>query len=94
MGDWNDFNISVDVSDVQLNWDLVTDNSTLDYVATGYDGHSATITGDGDYLDIDITQSSTLQSDSISIDFDGSGTSATPATICIAQSDSGTATGC
>ena len=94
VGDWNDFNISVDVSDVQLNWDLVTDNATLDYTATGYDGHSATITGDGDYLDIDITQSSTLQSDSISIDFDGSGTSATPATICIAQSDSGTATGC
>jgi len=94
VGDYNDFNIAVDVSDIVLNWDLVTDNSTLDYTATGYDGHSATITGTGDYLDIDITQSSTLQSDSIAIDFNGSGTSANSATICIAQSDSGTATGC
>ena len=91
-GDFNTANISVDVSDVVLNWDFATSNSTLDYTATGYDGHSATITGDGDYMNLDLIQSSTLSADSIEIEFDGNGTSASNNVICIQQSDSGTAT--
>ena len=94
-GDFNAMNVAVDVSDIVLNWDLQMSNSTFDYTATGYDGHSATITGDGDYMNIDIVQESTLKADSIEIDFDGNGTSTSNSVICIQQSDSGTATsGC
>lgn len=94
-GDFNTMNVAVDVSDIVLNWDLQMSNSTFDYTATGYDGHSATITGDGDYMNIDIVQESTLKADSIEIDFDGNGTSSSSSVICIQQSDSGTATsGC
>jgi hypothetical protein len=89
-GDFNTANISV--SDVTLNWDFATSNSTLDYTATGYDGHTATITGDGDYMNLDLIQSSTLSSDTIEIEFDGNGTSTSNSVICIQQSDSGTAT--
>lgn len=94
-GDFNAFDVNVDVSDIVLNWDLQMSNSAFDYTATGYDGHSATITGDGDYMNIDIIQSSTLKADSVTIDFDGNGTSNSNSVICIQQSDSGTATsGC
>ena len=91
-GDFNTMNVAVDVSDIVLNWDLQMSNSNFDYTATGYDGHSATITGDGDYMNIDIIQESTLKADSIEIDFDGNGTSSSNSVICIKQSDSGTAT--
>ena len=72
----------VDVSDIVLNWDLQMSNSNFDYTATGYDRHSATITGD-DYMNIDIIQESTLKADSIEIDFDGNGTSSSNSVICI-----------
>lgn len=91
-GDFNTANISVDVSDIKLDWDFATSNSTLDYTATGYDGHTAIITGDGDYVNLDLIQSSTLSADTIEIEFDGNGTSASNSVICIQQSDSGTAT--
>jgi hypothetical protein len=50
--------------------------------------------GTTNYWDITVDQQSTLQADSVEIEIEGSGTSTTNNTVCISQSDSGTATGC
>jgi len=93
-GDFNTGDINIDASSLTFNMDAVSDNSTLLYNASGYDGHSFVLTGTGNYWDIEVNQESTLQSDSLEIDYEGSGTSTTNATICITQSDSGLNTNC
>ena len=93
-GDFNVSDINIDASSLTFNVDMDGDNTNLLYNASGYDGHNFKMTGVGDYWDIQVNQTSTLQADSLEIDYSGSGTSTTDATICITQSDSGTATTC
>jgi len=93
-GDFNTGDINIDASSLTFNMDAVSDNSTFLYNASGYDGHNFVLTGTGNYWDIEVNQESTLQSDSLEIDYEGSGTSTTNATICITQSDSGLNTNC
>ena len=93
-GDFNTMDVDIDSENATNYIDWVGDNSTFNYDADGYTGHSLTFNGSGSYLDIDIEQQSTLQSDNLEIDLNGSGTSTTPSTLCISQSDSGTSTGC
>lgn len=93
-GDFNTADINIDASSLTFNMDMAGDNNNLLYNGSGYDGHEFVLTGLGSYWDIEINQESTLQTDSLEIDYDGSGTSTTDATICITQSDSGTSTSC
>lgn len=93
-GDFNVGDINIDASSLTFNLDVAGDNNNLLYNAEGYDGHYFKMTGVGNYWDIEVNQTSTLQSDSLEVEFSGSGTSTTDATICITQSDSGTATTC
>lgn len=93
-GDFNAADINIDASSLTFNMDVISDNSNLVYTGTGYDGHSFDLEGSGNYWDIDIVQESTLQSDILEIDYEGSGTSHGNATICIHQSDSGTSSTC
>lgn len=93
-GDFNVGDINIDASSLTFNLDVTGDNNNLLYNAEGYDGHYFKMTGVGNYWDIEVNQTSTLQSDSLEVEFSGSGTSTTDATICITQSDSGTATTC
>jgi hypothetical protein len=93
-GDFNAADINIDASSLTFNMDMLGDNNNLIYNGSGYDGHEFVLTGNGSYWDIEISQESTLQTDSLEIDYEGSGTSTTDATICITQSDSGMAHGC
>ena len=93
-GDFNTGDINIDSSSVTFNTDIAGDNNNLEYNSSGYDGHEFVLTGSGSYWGIEVNQESTLQSDALEIDYDGSGTSDTSATICISQSDSGTNTNC
>jgi len=93
-GDFNAADINIDVSDVVFNMDVVSDNSNLLYNATGGDGHEFILTGVGNYWDIEVHQESILQSDSLEIEYEGSGTSSSDATICISQSDDGLNANC
>ena len=93
-GDFNSATIDVDVSNFSNTLDWMGDNNTIAYDADGYDGHTFNVSGSGNFWDMSISQQSTLQVDELEIELDGDGTNTTPATICISQSDSGTATGC
>ena len=93
-GDFNVGDINIDASSLTFDLDITGDNNNLLYNASGYDGHNFVLTGTGNYWDIEVHQESTLQADSLEIDYDGSGTSTTDATICITQSDSGLTTTC
>ena len=93
-GDFNTGDINIDSSSVTFNADIAGDNNNLEYNSSGYDNHEFVLTGSGSYWGIEVNQESTLQSDALEIDYDGSGTSDTSATICISQSDSGTNTNC
>ena len=93
-GDFNSADVNIDSSSVTFDLDVIGDNNSLLYNSSGYDGHEFLFTGSGSYVDVEIYQESTLQSDSIGVDYEGSGTSDTAATICISQSDSGTNTNC
>ena len=93
-GDFNVGDINIDASSLTFDLDITGDNNNLLYNASGYDGHNFVLTGTGNYWDIEVHQESTLQADSLEIDYDGSGTSTTDATICISQSDGGTNTNC
>ena len=93
-GDFNTGDINIDASGLTFNMDVVGDNSNLLYNASGYDGHNFVLRGIGSYWNIEVNQESTLQSDSLEIDYDGDGTSATANTICISQSDSGLNSNC
>jgi hypothetical protein len=93
-GDFNEADINIDASSLTFDLDTVGDNNSLLYNASGYDNHNFVLTGTGSYWDIEVNQESTLQSDSLEIEYDGSGTSTTDATICITQSDSGLNTNC
>ena len=93
-GDFNTATINIDVGSFNNTVDWVGDNNTITYDADGYDGHTLNVLGDGNYWNLTVDQQSTLQVDELEIELDGDGTSHTPATICISQSDSGTATGC
>jgi|TARA_B110000908_G_scaffold171946_1_gene236689 hypothetical protein len=89
-GDFNTIDVKVDVGAFVLDWDIATSYSNIDYTASGYDGHTAIINGTGDYMDIDINQTSTMSADTIEVNLDGSGLSTSPSVICITQSDAGT----
>lgn len=93
-GDFNTADINIDSTNLTFNMDVASDNSNLLYNASGYDGHNFVLTGTGNYWDIEIHQESTTQADSLEIEYEGSGTSTTDATICITQSDDGLNTNC
>jgi hypothetical protein len=95
-GDYNSVTADIDINNATNAIDFLGSNVTIDYDGDGYDGHSVTIDGVGttNYWDITVDQQSTLQADSVEIEIEGSGTSTTDNTVCISQSDSGTATGC
>lgn len=93
-GDFNAADVNIDSEDVTFNLDVAGDNNNLLYNSSGYAGHEFVLTGVGSYWDIEVHQESTLQTDSLEIDYEGSGTSTTDATICISQSDSGSVTTC
>lgn len=93
-GDFNAADINIDASNLTFNLDAVGDNNNFLYNASGYDNHYFKLTGTGSYRDIEVNQESTLQSDSLEIDYSGSGTSTTASTICVSQSDSGLNTNC
>jgi len=93
-GDFNAADVNIDAEDLTFNLDVAGDNNSLLYNGSGYAGHEFVLTGVGSYWDIEVHQESTLQTDSLEIDYEGSGTSTTDATICITQSDSGSASGC
>jgi len=93
-GDFNTADVNIDATGVVFNMDVVSDNSNLLYNAKGYDGHNFVLTGTGNYWDIEVHQESTLQADSLEIEYEGSGTSTSDATICISQSDDGLNTNC
>ena len=94
LGDYFNLDYNIDSNDVDTYLDIDGDNVSIAYDADGYDGHTSSITGVGSNIDITIDQQSTLQSDNVTVEFSGSGTTTTPATLCISQSDSGSATGC
>jgi hypothetical protein len=93
-GDFNAADVEIDVGSGISAIDWTGDENHLDIDVDGYDGHEHTITGSGNYNSLTIEQQSTLQKDSITVDMSGSGTTTTDSTLCISQSDSGTATGC
>ena len=95
-GNYNNITVDIDVNDAINSIDFAGDNVDIDYDATGYDGHSFTIDGVGttNYWDFTIKQESTLQKDTLGVEFEGSGDATGDSTVCISQSDSGTATGC
>lgn len=93
-GDFNTADVEIDVGSATSDIDWTGDNNELTIDVDGYDGHKHTILGSGSYNELTIDQQSTLQVDELEIELDGSGTSTTPSTLCISQSDSGTATGC
>ena len=95
-GDYNSVTADIDINNATNSIDFAGDNVSIDYDGDGYDGHSVTIDGVGttNYWDIEVTQESTLQKDTLSIEIEGSGDATTDNTLCVSQSDSGTATGC
>jgi len=93
-GDYNTFDYDIDVNSAISTITSVGDYLDLTYDADGYDGHEFELTNTGNYNTLVIDQQSTLQQDVLKIDVTGSGTSLAPSTICISQSDSGSATGC
>ena len=93
-GDFNAADVEIDVGSATSAIDWTGDENHLDIDVDGYDGHEHTITGSGNYNSLTIEQQSTLQKDSITVDMSGSGTTTADSTLCISQSDSGTATGC
>ena len=93
-GDFNTATVDIDVGSFSNTVDWFGDNNTITYDADGYDGHTLNVIGEGSYWNLTVDQQSTLQVDELEIELDGDGTSHMPATICISQSDSGTATGC
>ena len=92
-GDYNTFlsktNSDNYTSDITLNGNY----NNLDILASGFAGHSVTIDHTGDYTNFNITQTSTLEKNIISLETTTSGTALVPTTICIHQSDTGV-TGC
>ena len=95
-GDYNDITADIDVGSATNAIDFLGSNVKIDYDASGYDGHSFTLEGVGttNYWDFIIKQESTLQTDYLGVEFSGSGSAQSEATVCISQSDSGTADGC
>ena len=93
-GDYNTFDYDVDVNSAISTITAVGDYLNLTYDADGFDGHEFELTNTGNYNTIVIDQQSTLQKDVLKVDVTGSGTSQVPSSICISQSDSGSATGC
>lgn len=85
---------------VTQDWDITGNYNNVDYIginnssATSGNGHSSTLNLTGDYWDVNIQQRSSSNNDMINFTGSGSGTSGTPATLCIIQNDSGTNTGC
>jgi len=85
---------------VTQDWDITGSNNTIDYIGTGNsgassgNGHNSTISLTGNYWEAEIQQRSASNNDVINFSATGSGTSGSPATLCIIQNDSGTSTSC
>jgi len=92
-GDFNTFDATVN-SDNYINRLIVFGNyNTFDFLATGAAGHNVEIDHTGNYTNFVISQTATLETNSIKLETNTSGTSSVPSTICIYQSDAGN-TGC
>jgi hypothetical protein len=93
VGDYNTFTTTVNSDNYVSNLTFNGNYNNFTSIASGFAGHSVTIDHTGDYTNFNISQTSTLERNIISLQTTTSGTAFVPTTICIHQSDSGT-TGC
>ena len=92
-GDYNTFTSKTNSDNYTSDLTFNGNYNNFDAIASGFAGHSLTINHTGDYTNFNISQTSTLEQNIISLQTTTSGTALVPTTICIHQSDSGT-TGC
>jgi hypothetical protein len=92
-GDFNTFTSRINSDNYIFDLTFNGNYNNFNSIASGYAGHSLTINHTGDYSNFNISQTSTLEPNIISLQTTTSGTANAPSTICIHQSDSGT-TGC
>ncbi len=94
-GDSNTLNFDIDYENATNILDIFGDSNTINFAGSGYAGTTSSDSGyfnldlDGSSNTIDITQSSTLAKDWLSLT-----TNASNSTICIVQNDGGTTTSC
>ena len=92
-GDFNSFDAVVNSDNYVNNLTVFGNYNNFDFLATGASGHSVDIDHTGNYANFVISQTATLETNTIKLETNTSGTASVPATICIYQSDSGN-TGC
>lgn len=93
VGDFNVFTSTVNSDNYTSNIASFGSYNNYTLVSSGASGHSLDINQTGDYTNFTISQTATLETNTIQLQTNTSGTANAPSTICIYQSDSGT-TGC
>lgn len=93
VGDYNIFDSTTNSDNYTSKLTVNGNYNEFTLSSSGYAGHNVDINHTGDYTKFLISQSSTLEANSIKLITTTSGTSIAYSTICIHQSDSGT-TGC
>lgn len=93
VGDYNTFTSVSNVDDYSSVLSVYGNYNNFDISASGFAGHSVDINHTGDYTNFNISQTSTLEVNTINLTTTTGGSAIVPSTICIHQSDSG-ATGC
>jgi hypothetical protein len=93
VGDFNLFTTRINSDNYSSILAVFGNYNEFDITASGASGHSVDIDHTGDYTNFVISQTATLESNTIKLQTTTSGTANAPSTICIHQSDSGT-TGC
>ena len=89
-GDFNLFNTTVNSDNYSSMLTVFGNYNEFNITASGFSGHSVEIDHRGDYANFIISQTATLESNTIKLQTTTSGTASTPSTICISQSDAGT----
>lgn len=92
-GDYNMFDSTVNADNYTSNLIVFGNYNNFTITASGAAGHSLDINHTGDYTNFVISQTATLEANTIKLETSTSGTVGVPSTICIHQSDAGT-TGC
>lgn len=92
-GDYNMFDSTVNSDNYTSTLVAFGNYNDFTITASGASGHSLDIDHTGNYTNFVISQTATLEANTIKLETSTSGTSTVPSTICIYQSDAGT-TGC
>lgn len=92
-GDYNMFDSTVNSDNYTSTLVAFGNYNDFTITASGAPGHSLDIDHTGNYTNFVISQTATLEANTIKLETSTSGTSTVPSTICIYQSDAGT-TGC